>query len=144
MKTMNIENFDILEQNLKNQSGSDYFAEIKNRSIYKRTKCQSVIQKDDDCKFINPELEKAMKQVGTLFLESLTLKFYEISDLNLNFQGARLKLLQFHRNYRPAFYGTFRKKTKLTGKVPFRKDEKLFDYNFDSGKFYIYLHFIQK
>jgi len=99
-----------LEQNLKNQPGSDYFTEIKNRSIYKRTKCQSVIQKDDDCKFINPELEKAMKQ------------------------GARLKLLQFHRNYRPAFYGTFRKKTKLTGKVPFRKDEKLFDYNFDSDE----------
>ena len=60
---MSIENFDILEQNLKNQPGSDYFTEIKNRSIYKRTKCQSVIQKDDDCKFINPELEKAMKQV---------------------------------------------------------------------------------
>ena len=72
MKIMNIEDFDILEQNLKNQPGSDYFAEIKNRSIYKRTKCQSVIQKDDDCKFINPELEKAMKQVRTLFVKSLS------------------------------------------------------------------------
>ena len=57
---------------MKNQPGSDYFAEIKNRSIYKRTKCQSVIQKDDDCKFINPELEKAMKQVRTLFVKSLS------------------------------------------------------------------------
>ena len=28
-----------LEQNLKNQPGSDYFTEIKNRSTYKNTKC---------------------------------------------------------------------------------------------------------
>ena len=63
---MTFENAGILEQNLKNQPGSDYFTEIKNRSIYKRTKCPSVVQKDDDCKFINPELEKAMKQVSKL------------------------------------------------------------------------------
>ena len=66
---MNNENFDILEQNLKNQPGSDYFAEIKNRSIYKRKKCQSVIQKDDDCKFINPEWPKELYPLEKRFDE---------------------------------------------------------------------------
>ena len=50
-------------------------------------------------------------------------------------KGARLKLLQFHRNYRPAFYGTFRKRVKITGRSPYRKDGNCFDYEFDSGLF---------
>ena len=45
-----------------------------------------------------------------------------------------MKLLQFHRNYRPAFYGTFRRKVKLSGRAPYRKDTNCFDYEFDSGE----------
>lgn len=36
----------------------------------------------------------------------------------------KFKLLQFHSNYRPAYYGTWRKRSKLISpKNPFRKDE---------------------
>ena len=45
-----------------------------------------------------------------------------------------MKLLQFHRNYRPAYFGTFRKATVLSGRHPFKKDTKLFDYDIDSGE----------
>ena len=36
----------------------------------------------------------------------------------------RYKLLQFHTNYRPAYYGTWRRRSKvITPRNPFRKDE---------------------
>ena len=36
----------------------------------------------------------------------------------------RFKLIQFHTNYRPAYYGTWRRKSKvITPRNPFRKDE---------------------
>ncbi|XP_078571873.1 uncharacterized protein LOC144859268 [Branchiostoma floridae x Branchiostoma japonicum] len=44
-----------------------------------------------------------------------------------------MKLLQFHENYRPAYYGTWNKTSKqLNPRNPFKKDEDLFDYEFDS------------
>ncbi|KAK3097073.1 hypothetical protein FSP39_006117 [Pinctada imbricata] len=43
------------------------------------------------------------------------------------------KLLQFHMNYRPPYYGTWRKKSKvLTPRNPFKTDSDLFDYEVDS------------
>ena len=45
----------------------------------------------------------------------------------------RGKLLQFHENRRPAFFGTFRKQsTKLSGRTPIVCDKDLFDYDLDS------------
>ncbi|XP_019626899.1 PREDICTED: chromatin assembly factor 1 subunit A-B-like isoform X3 [Branchiostoma belcheri] len=45
----------------------------------------------------------------------------------------RMKLLQFHENYRPAYYGTWNKTSKqLNPRNPFKKDEDLLDYEFDS------------
>ena len=36
----------------------------------------------------------------------------------------RYKLIQFHTNYRPAYYGTWRRRSKvITPRNPFRKDE---------------------
>lgn len=37
--------------------------------------------------------------------------------------GLKCKLLQFHKNYRPAYYGTWRKRSKqISPKNPFKKD----------------------
>lgn len=45
----------------------------------------------------------------------------------------RAKLLQFHENRRPPYWGTWRKKSAhVTPTRPFRKDEKAFDYEVDS------------
>ncbi len=44
-----------------------------------------------------------------------------------------MKLLRFHDNTRPAYFGTFSKTSKVvTGRRPFVQDEKLFDYEVDS------------
>lgn len=45
----------------------------------------------------------------------------------------RFKLLQFHENYRPAYWGTFSKTSNvITSRNPFRKHEGLLDYTVDS------------
>uniref|UniRef100_A0A8C4QQ70 Uncharacterized protein n=1 Tax=Eptatretus burgeri TaxID=7764 RepID=A0A8C4QQ70_EPTBU len=44
-----------------------------------------------------------------------------------------MKLLHFHENYRPAYYGTWRKCSKqITPRNPYAKDEELLDYEVDS------------
>jgi len=45
----------------------------------------------------------------------------------------RAKLLQFHENQRPAYWGTWTKKsTFVSGRRPFGKDEERFEYDYDS------------
>jgi len=45
----------------------------------------------------------------------------------------KMKLLQFHENHRPAYYGTWQQKSNiLNGKNPFKKDSSLLDYDYDS------------
>lgn len=47
--------------------------------------------------------------------------------------GLKFKLLQFHTNYRPAFYGTWRKKSKqISPRNPLKKDREVLDYEVDS------------
>ncbi|VDM47540.1 unnamed protein product [Toxocara canis] len=45
----------------------------------------------------------------------------------------RAKLFQFHDNCHPAYYGTWRKRSKtITGRNPFAKDTEMLDYEVDS------------
>lgn len=47
----------------------------------------------------------------------------------------RAKFLHFHENRRPAYYGTWRKKSKkVSGKNPFGVDLQMFDYEVDSDE----------
>jgi len=47
----------------------------------------------------------------------------------------RAKLLQFHENQRPAYWGTWTKKsTIVSGRCPFGKDEERFEYDYDSDE----------
>ncbi|VDK20306.1 unnamed protein product [Anisakis simplex] len=47
----------------------------------------------------------------------------------------RAKLFQFHDNYRPPYYGTWRKRSKtITGRRPFGRDTKILDYDVDSDE----------
>jgi len=47
----------------------------------------------------------------------------------------RAKLLQFHENYRPAYYGTWRKSsTIISARRPWQRDTSLFDYEVDSDE----------
>ncbi|CAG2191652.1 CHAF1A [Mytilus edulis] len=45
----------------------------------------------------------------------------------------KCKLLQFHMNYRPPYYGTYRKKSShVSPRNPFKTDTEIFDYEYDS------------
>jgi len=47
----------------------------------------------------------------------------------------RAKLLQFHANQRPAYWGTWTKKSSIvSGRRPFGKDEERFEYDYDSDE----------
>merc|ERR1712142_1457064 len=47
----------------------------------------------------------------------------------------RAKLLQFHENQRPAYRGTWTKKSSfISGRHPFGKDEERFEYDYDSDE----------
>ncbi|XDV22298.1 hypothetical protein PO909_027222 [Leuciscus waleckii] len=47
----------------------------------------------------------------------------------------RMKLLHFHDNYRPAYWGTWRKKsTHISPRCPLRLDKELLDYEVDSDE----------
>ena len=47
----------------------------------------------------------------------------------------KMKLLQFHDNYRPAYYGTWSKVSRVvTPKQPLAKDSAAFDYEVDSDE----------
>ncbi|KAF4097750.1 chromatin assembly factor 1 subunit A [Onychostoma macrolepis] len=47
----------------------------------------------------------------------------------------RMKLLQFHDNYRPAYWGTWCKKsTHISSRCPLRQDKELLDYEVDSDE----------
>ncbi|XP_028821263.1 chromatin assembly factor 1 subunit A-like [Denticeps clupeoides] len=48
---------------------------------------------------------------------------------------SRMKLLQFHENYRPAYWGTWSKKScSISPRCPLSQDKKLLDYEVDSDE----------
>ena len=56
---------------------------------------------------------------------------------NCEYAGAFMhaKLLQFHENYRPAYYGTWRKHSSIiSARRPWQRDSSLFDYDVDSDE----------
>jgi len=47
----------------------------------------------------------------------------------------RAKLLQFHENYRPAYYGTWRKRSSIiSARRPWQRDTSFFAYDVDSDE----------
>lgn len=52
------------------------------------------------------------------------LKTTETSSTKREMNKVKAKLLQFHQNYRPAYFGSWRKKSTRVGpRTPFKKDE---------------------
>lgn len=56
--------------------------------------------------------------------------YSEIREVSVD---SRMRLLSFHENHRPAYFGTFSRKSSLiSGRRPFAKDSELLDYDYDS------------
>jgi len=85
-------------------------------SIIRERKIQNIIKKRKE------EKEKQLLEKEIIDLtEDIAIPHY------------KMKLLQFFENHRPAYYGTWRKNTKIiSGRHPFKKDTELLDYEFDS------------
>nr|XP_039266330.1 chromatin assembly factor 1 subunit A-B-like [Styela clava] len=78
-----------------------------------------------------PTLPKLRRQLMSLSEDGLEL--VEDGESQPGAKILRAKFLLFHTNYRPPYFGTWRKESKnLSYKNPFKKDTDLFDYEFDS------------
>lgn len=73
------------------------------------------------------------------WLESITTtgrsKNYDSSPMYKNIRSLKMKLLLFHEDVRPAYYGTWAKalgRNIVNGKRPFAKDTEVLNYEYDS------------
>ncbi|KAG5671967.1 hypothetical protein PVAND_002132 [Polypedilum vanderplanki] len=107
------------EYMLNNNENESYLKDLKNGKIPKKSgKTWPQEDKDDDVMFVD-EFEGVGEDIIT-------------NENNLKCKY-RAKLLLFHENRRPAYFGTwFKKSTNVTGRRPFAYDKKYFDYEVDS------------
>ncbi|KAG5667324.1 hypothetical protein PVAND_015308 [Polypedilum vanderplanki] len=107
---------------LNNNENESYLKDLKNGKIPKKSgKTWPLEDKDDDEVVVIDELEGVGEDIIT-------------NDNNIKCKY-RAKLFLFSENRRPAFYGTWRKKsTNVTGRRPFALDKKHFDYEVDSDE----------
>ena len=100
-----------------------YLKELENRKpISKYTKRRlTIIEEQPRC-----DLDEKMPEGAIVIDDENSNSSVEIIEKknNLSFSvGLKCKLLQFHKNYRPAYYGTWRKRSKrISPKNPFKKD----------------------
>lgn len=71
---------------------------------------------------------------STNYLETIESGQHKPFRLQRKIRGAfRAKLLQYHEDVRPPYYGTWQRKSKIiSGRRPFAQDEDVFDYEVDS------------
>ena len=123
-----------LEQSLKFESGkkSDWLTIIKTEKRNSpRTWPPEELKKDDgdDIEILDEDEEddEVADDIGGNVIDD------EDEIMKLKPKKTKAKLLQFTENQRPAFYGTFSKKSKFVGpRTPFGKDIAFFDYDYDS------------
>lgn len=100
-----------------------YLKELENRKpITKYTKRRlTIIEEQPRC-----DLDEKMLEGAIVIDDENSNSSVEMIEKknNLSFSvGLKCKLLQFHKNYRPAYYGTWRKRSKqISPKNPFKKD----------------------
>ena len=64
------------------------------------------------------------------FQDPATAAYSEIREKKVD---ARMRLLAFHEDTRPAYFGTFSKRSGvITGRRPLGRDEELLNYDYDS------------
>ncbi|KAJ8029418.1 Chromatin assembly factor 1 subunit A [Holothuria leucospilota] len=105
---------------LKQNSSSDYLKELSSGNITvgrsERTKGSRKSTREEEPDDKDSDIEEVPS-----------------STSDTKGEVAKAKLLQFHENYRPPYFGTWRKRSqKITGRQPLAKDEDLLDYEVDS------------
>jgi len=67
---------------------------------------------------------------ANVFAQANSATFSELREIEVD---SRMRTLKFFEDYRPAYFGTFSKRSKLlNGRKPFYKDSSLFNYDVDS------------
>lgn len=85
--------------------------------------------------FCPTNIDREPKLSGvTNYLNDIKTAKHKPYKLNRKPRGPlRAKLLQYHEDVRPPYYGTWQRKSKqVTGRHPFRLDNDVFDYEIDS------------
>ncbi|VDO49498.1 unnamed protein product [Haemonchus placei] len=99
--------------------------EIKDGMTLAPIQRRSVLQLKDNILVQQPEV------MQTSYLSSLSTNPRKLVGMPRN--PMRAKLFQFHDNYRPPYYGTWRtRSTMITGRRPFTTKEENIDYEVDS------------
>ncbi|XP_067665214.1 chromatin assembly factor 1 subunit A-like [Haliotis asinina] len=111
-----------LDQHLKTQKDEPlYIKEIRNSS-YQKKQSSRTLPRLAVLAPTDVDDEDSVKCMDTVEVEK-----------NKNLVRHHCKLLQFHTNYRPPYYGTWRKTSQvLNPRNPFKQDTELFDYEVDS------------
>merc|ERR1711915_386090 len=88
------------------------------------------VQEDDDIEILDEDEDSDSEDDVSDGNEEVVIKG-PVSDTKI----PRAKLLQFHENQRPAYWGTWTKITSsVSGRRPFGKDEEVFEYDYDSDE----------
>ncbi|ETN86838.1 hypothetical protein NECAME_05830 [Necator americanus] len=99
--------------------------EIKDGMTLAPIQRRPILKLEEDILKQHPEVSQ------TSYLSSLSINPKKLIGAAVN--PMRAKLYQFHDNYRPPYYGTWRSHSKvITGRRPFSATEKNIDYEVDS------------
>ncbi|KJH51681.1 hypothetical protein DICVIV_02112 [Dictyocaulus viviparus] len=99
--------------------------EVKDGMILAPIQRRRVLQLDDDI------LKQDRDIPPNYYLSSLSTNPRKLVGVPVN--SMRAKLYQFHDNYRPPYYGTWRSRSKaITGRRPFTTKDENIDYEIDS------------
>ncbi|XP_070542644.1 chromatin assembly factor 1 subunit A-like [Ptychodera flava] len=123
-----------VDQFLTSQNVSSlYLDELRNGRINPgkagKTKIQSKEERNDSVETMDTDEIQILEQAEDKSADKKTKKFEE------EVHEMKAKLLQFHENYRPAYWGScLKRSSKINPRNPFRKDEEIIDYEFDSDE----------
>lgn len=132
-KHLSLETKKVLDEELKLQEDHrSYLRDLEARKpiLKYRKRKLSTIEEQNEC-----DTDEKTSD-GPLAIDENSNSSVEIVEKKKDissFVGLRCKLLQFHTDYRPAYFGTYRKKSyHISPRNPFKKDLDLLDYEVDS------------
>eukprot|EP00794_Sanderia_malayensis_P009620 gene9620-10603_t len=127
------------DEQCQNQDDSDLYLSILKRKCSKEnmkytTKRTLKPKNNDNQNQRSPNRTSQQTEDDVIVLESHSSPAKDLSQSRgVERETMRVKLLQFSENYRPAYYGTWRKRSKvISPKNPFEKDENHLNYEVDS------------
>lgn len=114
----------------------NYFKKLPTKSVPDTTTVAPAFNKQHVMNFKVELFDDLMKNDSvseTNYILCIRSKQYTPKRIRRKRNPLRSKLFQFHEDVRPPYFGTWQKESiRVTGRRPYRRDEKFFDYDCDS------------